>query len=192
MVNRHRIAIVFVIASAVTPSFAGRQTDKADRGERIRQYLKIEKKGPALVAFMDFQCPSCQKNWPAIKTALSHHPTVKYYSVSFPLVNQHKNAFDAAVAYEVARSSKSQKSTYDELLSGKQNLEKSRLNAYLKAHRLPAVVGTSKAAKYEAKVNDQLKFATSLGITQTPTLILIDAHGKATVLDTHNLDKDLP
>jgi len=184
MLNRHRIAFVSVILCALSSSFAVQKSDTADQGERLRQYLKIEKEHPALVAFMDFQCPSCQKNWPAIKATLAKHPAVKFYSVNFPLINLHKNAFGAAVAYEVARNTGAEKSTYSALLSGKQNLEAASLNAYLKSHHLPGVVGTPKAAKYEVKVNEQLKFATDLGIKQTPMLVVFDATGKATFLNS--------
>lgn len=155
-----------------------------DQGERIRQYLKLEKGSRTLVAFMDFQCPSCQKNWPGIRAALKQHPEVHFYSVSFPLVRQHKDAFNAAVAYEVARSTGAQRAVYEALLSGRQGLDAASLNRYLKAHRLPAVVGTPRATKYEDRVNEQLKFATSLAIAKTPTLVLIDANGSAATLDS--------
>lgn len=193
MLNRHLIAVASVILFGVSPSFAVRQSEQSDKGKQIRQYLKIQGERPALIAFMDFQCPACQKNWPAIKAALKRHPDVKFYPVSFPLVNQHKNAFDAAVAYEVAKGSGAGMRVYETLLSGKQNLDPASLNQCLRSHRLAPVLGTAKAAAYATKVDEQLKFATALGISKTPTLILIDAKGAATEISAADmLDARLP
>jgi len=189
MQYRHIFATAIAVFGTLGSSFAAPQSTSMVNAEQIRNYLKIEKGRPALVAFMDFQCPSCRKNWPKIKAALDRHPGTKFYSVDFPLTELHKNAFNAAVAYEIGRD---KPSTYGDLLSDKQSLAPADLNAYLKAHHLPAVVGSDKAAKYEAKVNDQLRLSKSLHINKTPTVFLVDEKGSLTeVKDFAKLDDRL-
>jgi protein-disulfide isomerase len=192
MPGRHMIAVASVVFGLASAPLAPGQSEPAQsvavgKAQLLRTYLKIADGRPALVAFMDFQCPACQKNWPKIKAALDRHPEIKFYSVDFPLTAQHKNAFSAAVAYEIGRSRGAEDSTFDDLLSGKQSLDPSDLNVYLKAHNLPDVVGTAKATEYEARVNDQVRFAHSLGVTKTPTLLLINQSGK--LIEVENSDK---
>ncbi len=134
------------------------------------------KPGPAVVAFLDLECPACRQKFPEIQKQVHRTPGLQFTSVQFPLP-QHKLAFNASVAAEIARASGKYDSVVADLLSGKVDLEVPSLNRYLRARSLPGIVGTPASKPYEKRVTASKKFSIDLGVNSTPTLLVRDSTG---------------
>jgi len=119
--------------------------------DRLRAAILPTQGAVTLVEFMDFECPPCRGAWPRVKQILKSHPKTRYIAVNYPL-SIHPCAFDAAVAYEEAKSHGRGQDAFDDLLSGRTELDQSALNTYLIHINIKAVVGKPESAPLRAKV----------------------------------------
>lgn len=133
-----------------------------------------------LVEFADMQCPHCKTAQDTMKQLAADFPQARMVYQSFPLVNIHPSAFQAA-AYGVCV----QKARNDAFFVFAQDVFEHQEaltpegtkgvldNAVTKAGQDPAAVAacsTTEATK--AAVNASVKLAEDAGVDQTPTLVV--------------------
>ena len=130
-----------------------------------------------IAEFGDFQCPQCGKARPLLEKLLSQYPAqVNLIFIHRPFPNIHEWALPAGQASEVAAAQGKFWAMYDVLYSHQEDLESGFYGDYA------AQAGMDKAqfkAAFNAgtgkeKVASSTKFADSLNIQQTPTLLLHD------------------
>ncbi len=137
-----------------------------------------------IAEFGDFQCPQCGKSRPEIEQVLAKYPNqVNMVFIHRPFPNIHKYALAAAEASNVAAKFGKFWPMYDALYSHQDDLEPGFYGDYAQS------VGISKA-QFDAAMNAHagkpaldaaIQFSNSLGVEETPTLLLRDnAHGTVT------------
>lgn len=137
-----------------------------------------------IAEFGDFQCPQCGKSRPVIEQLLAKYPNqVNLIFVHRPFPSIHHYALAAAEASEIAANQGRFWPMYDELYSHQDDLEPGFYGDYAQA------VGLNKAQFNaamdahvgQAAVDAASKFSDSLGVEETPTLLLRDnVHGTVT------------
>jgi len=181
------------VAFAMRPALPASQQPTVPRSEAdaliLRNALGLASGQATLIEFMDFQCPPCRASYPGIKAALKAHPRAAYRAVNFPL-SMHLYAFGAAVASEIAREHGQHDRVFDDLFTGKADLDPGSLNAYLRRRGLPAIVGKAGSSRFEKKVRGEMKMAQDLKVNSTPTLFVLDRNGTLTeVRGTENVSR---
>jgi protein-disulfide isomerase len=171
-------ARAFVAPPSATSQAMTKPRSPAD-AQRLMAYLHLERGVPAVVEFMDFECPPCRMSWPKLEQFRSKHPGVVYRAVNFPLP-MHTNAFPAAVASEIARAHGKYEVTFSALFSGRCALDKDSLNRYLLSIGAPAIVGSKAAAPFEHLVKADQAFAGKFGVNATPTFFVVSGKGTLT------------
>ncbi|MEI7986309.1 MAG: thioredoxin domain-containing protein [Armatimonadota bacterium] len=141
--------------------------------------LKLPVGSPAVIEFMDFQCPPCSASYPMLKKIMAQCPSVTYKEVNFPLP-MHPYAFGAAVASEIARDGGQHDLVFNDLFGGSVNLDTQSLNQYLSLHHLPANVGKASSKDQESRVTDDINLGKSLKINATPTIMVVSRDGTLT------------
>jgi protein-disulfide isomerase len=163
------------LPESAQPTVLRSQTDAA----LLKAALKLEDGKPAVVEFMDFECPPCRSTYPKIKTILKENPQANYRAVNFPL-DIHHYAFDAAVAFEIAKKNGQQDEVFDDLFTKSLDLSPKGLNKYLKNRKLPALVGGSEAGAYRDNVDKQRTLGKDLQVSGTPTFFVLSKNGDLT------------
>ena len=131
---------------------------------------------PTVIEFMDFECPPCRQSWPRLKAILQHQPRLRYRAVNFPL-SMHPDAFGAAVAEEIAAKFGKRPKVFDDLFTGKTELDIPNLNKYLALQELPGIVGTDKAAPFSSLVEQDMKLGSEMKVQGTPTTFVLSSNG---------------
>lgn len=131
-----------------------------------------------LVEFADMQCPHCKVAQETMANVVRDFPAARVVYQNFPLVSIHPFASKAA-AYGncVAKKSNEAFWTYlqdvfdhQEALNAEAG-DQTLANAVTKAGQDPAAVAACAASPAEQKhVQDQIAFANSMGVTETPML----------------------
>jgi len=152
-----------------------------------RALLQARADGPAqgaaskdlmLVEFADLQCPHCKEAQATMKKLAQDFPKARIVFESFPLVEIHPYAFQAA-AYGacIAKQSTAAFFTYTQAVYDTQGAllpdtaEETLKNAAAKAGMDPAAIAACSAGDAaKADVNASIKLAEDLGVDQTPTL----------------------
>jgi protein-disulfide isomerase len=169
-----------VLVPRTAPSEAGTNLSRTPAdAEMLCNFAKVNKGSPALIEFMDFQCPPCRAAWPKIKSLVHQHPGTQYRPINFPL-QMHPYAFNSAVAFEIARAKGFGSEAFDDLLSGGTELDIPSLNKYLSAHKVHIQLGSAAAEPYKQKVDEAMRVAARLKVHATPSLFAVDRNGTLT------------
>lgn len=138
-----------------------------------------------LAEFGDFQCPQCGKARPVLEALLQKYPAqVNLIFLHRPFPQMHPWALPAGQASEIAAAQGKFWPMYDVLYSSQDNLETGFYGGYA------AQVGLSEArfksafnaGQGQAEVKAASKFADSLGIQETPTILLRDNSAKTVTI----------
>jgi hypothetical protein len=134
-----------------------------------------------IAEFGDFQCPQCGKVYPVLETLLKKSPSqVNMIFLHRPFPTLHQWALPAGQASEIAAASGKFWPMYDLLYTHQDNLETGYYGDY-------AVKAGLNEAKFKAAFNagqgqSEIKadsaFADSLGVQETPTILLRDNTAK--------------
>ena len=133
-----------------------------------------------LIEYGDFQCPACAAYHKVVKKITSENvANLKFVFKNYPLISIHRNAMMGAVAAEAAAKQNKYWEMYDTLYEN-QKVWSEGLDAKNQIMILAAAIGidTDILAKdmqdeaVIAKVTNDLKEATALGLQPTPTFIL--------------------
>ena len=128
----------------------------------------------------EFQCPACAAYHKVVKKITSENvANLKFVFKNYPLISIHRNAMMGAVAAEAAAKQNKYWEMYDTLYEN-QKVWSEGLDAKNQIMILAAAIGidTDILAKdmqdeaVIAKVTNDLKEATALGLQSTPTFIL--------------------
>ncbi len=154
-----------------------------------REVLKKEAfgatKGPAdaqlqIVEFADLECPACKQALPAIERLQQDFPNAKFIFQSFPLVQLHPWASTAAKYLDcISRQSNDGGWAFIDAVYAHQgeitaaNL-KEKLATYVGlANQDPAkIAACSETPEEEARIQQSIKLANQVNVTQTPTLFI--------------------
>ena len=118
-----------------------------------------------LYVFTDPDCPYCAKLHGELKKLVTLEPDLAIYIKMFPL-KMHPQAYDKA-----------------RVILGKKSLE--LLDAAFAGDTLPAPVPSD----FASAVDDSIKFAESIGVSSTPTLVLADGRMMPGFMDAAALQK---
>jgi len=152
-----------------------------------RTLLQARASGPAqgsaskdlmLVEFADLQCPHCKEAQATMKKLAEDFPKARIVFESYPLVEIHPYAFQAAAyAACIAKKNTDAFFTYAQAVYDTQGAllpdtaEETLKNAVVKAGLDPvAIAACSSGDAAKADVNASIKLGEDLGIEQTPTL----------------------
>jgi len=175
------VALLWLLVLGATHGLAPARSIRRSGADArlLTRALDIPAGRPALIEFMDFECPPCRASYPGLRAILASLPTVAYKPVNFPL-RIHPYAFDAAVACEIGTEHGLHDRVFQHLFTGEPGLDRASLNAYLSMCGLPAVAGKRTAKPYEQRVRDEMHLGDELKVQGTPTLFVLDSRGNLT------------
>lgn len=136
--------------------------------------------GPAnapvtVVMFTDFQCPACAATYPVLrKVIFEFGDKVRFVVRDFPLVNNHENAFNAAVAANAANA-QGKFFEYKEILYQNQDqLEKNFLVEYASkiGLNIEKFIADLENQKFAEEVREDMKDGEKYGVRGTPTIFV--------------------
>jgi protein-disulfide isomerase len=128
-----------------------------------------------IVMFSDFQCPACAKSHPLLKKVIAEYPgRIRFVVRDYPLTQNHKDAFQAAVAANAAHQ-QGKFFEYTELLYNNQD---SLDTASLK--RFAAELGLDQqkfntdleSGKFADEVKKDMTDGDQYGVNSTPTIFV--------------------
>ncbi len=131
-----------------------------------------------ILEFSDFECPFCARfvddTFPEIKREYIDTGKVLFVFKDFPLINIHKDAFNAALAADCANEQGKFWEMHDLLFDNQRNLEKKDLKSYASKLKLDIAKFNSclDSESYKDEISQDSAEATGLGITGTPTFII--------------------
>lgn len=136
--------------------------------------------GPAtapvtLVEYGDFECPSCRKAWPMVKTLQQRlGDKLRFVFRNFPLTKLHPNAERAAEAAEAASAQGAFWQMHDRLFERQFALEDDNLLEYATDLGLDAdrVRDSLQAGTYRARVKADVLSGLESGVNGTPTFFI--------------------
>jgi protein-disulfide isomerase len=131
-----------------------------------------------VVDYSDFECPHCQQLYRALKNLESKYPQVKFVSKSFPLVQIHPWALNAAIGAQCALNQSPQAywQLHDALFDNQDVLSAEniwdKLISFATKANIPAETFRACMVSPEAKaaVQAQIEEAQSLKVQSTPTV----------------------
>ncbi len=138
-----------------------------------------------IAEFGDFQCPQCGKVYPLLEMLLQKYPAqVNLLFLHRPFPQLHEWAIPAGQASEIAASQGKFWPMYDMLYSNQDNLETGYYSTY--AEKIGLNEAKFRAAFDAGQGLSQMKaasaFADSLGVQETPTILLRDNQAKAVTI----------
>ncbi len=134
-------------------------------------------RGPAdaavtLVEYADVQCPYCRRLEPVLQEVLARRPNVRLAYRHFPLVQEHRYAYSAALALEAAAGHGRFWELHDRLLCGdglgRRNLVDHALQLELDPEELLRPV----SEKHDAKVREDFQSGIDSGVEGTPGVFI--------------------
>ena len=137
--------------------------------------------GPAdapitIIEFSDFECPYCQRWHEEVwkKLVVAYPSQIRLVYRDFPLYSIHPNAGPAANAAECANEQGKYWEFHDLLFSGGEKLGEAAYQTYASALNmdLPSFQQCLDENRYEAEVTADFEYASSLGISSTPTFFI--------------------
>ncbi|MCH7568720.1 MAG: thioredoxin domain-containing protein [Nanoarchaeota archaeon] len=138
-------------------------------------YFKGNENAPVtIVEFSDFECPFCKGFYsdtlPLIEENYINKGKVKLVYMHFPLTNIHSNAQEAAEASECAGEQGKFWEMHDKIFENQEIMSVSNYKIWAKSFDLNSEEFDSclDDGKYEDKVQEQLAYGSSLGVTGTP------------------------
>jgi protein-disulfide isomerase len=135
-----------------------------------------------IVAFSDYQCPYCRREWSVLKTLSTHNNGVAVYIRQFPLTQIHQFAMPASLAAVESGRHGTFAAMSDLLFSGK--LSEDSIHEYLLSLGVTRSDERNLVAEAKTQVRDDLVLGERLGVTSTPTMFLIN--GKSDVYRVTN------
>ncbi len=128
-----------------------------------------------VIMFTDFQCPACAATHPILKQVIAEYgDKIKFVVRDFPLTNIHKNAFNAALAANVA-SKQGKYFEYTELLYDNnklldvESLKKYAAEAGLDVKKFEKDFADKTLAQ---EIRKDVKDGTSYGVNGTPSIFV--------------------
>ena len=137
--------------------------------------------GPAdapitIIEFSDFECPYCQRWHEEVwkKLVVTYPTQIRLVYRDFPLYSIHPNAGSAANAAECANEQGKYWEFHDLLFSGTEKLGESAYQTYANALNMdiPSFQRCLDENRYAAEVTADFEYASSLGISSTPTFFI--------------------
>ena len=152
-----------------------------------------------LAEFGDFQCPMCGKAYPVLESLLKKYPKqVNLLFLHRPFPTIHKWALAASQASEIAAKQGKFWPMYDVLYTHQDNLEPGYYSGYAAQAGLNPAKFTAafNAGVGQSQVQTDSAFADSVGIQETPTILLRDNTAKTVTIyvgtkGSHNTDGTL-
>lgn len=149
------------------------QAAASPRGNAAARYTMAE--------FGDFQCPQCGKVYPVLESILKKYPAqVNLIFLHRPFPQIHQWALPAGQASEIAAAQGKFWPMYDTLYTNQDNLEPGYYSTY--AQQIGLDKAKFQAAFAAGQGQPQMKadaaFADSLGVQETPTILLRDNQAK--------------
>ncbi|MFB6181373.1 MAG: DsbA family protein [Candidatus Magasanikbacteria bacterium] len=166
----------FSSSKKITKKAKGKKLNKRKVQSIIRDYNPKYGSGKqvTIVAFMDFECPFCQKQYSDLKKIMNtYQPAITVVFKHFPLTSIHPHARQAAIASTCAQEQDKFWKFYDKIFERKQF----NRSAYLKIARdLSLNIEQFKTCfdkqKYLKRVKKDLADGISVGVKGTPTFIV--------------------
>ncbi|MHB8856239.1 MAG: DsbA family protein [Bellilinea sp.] len=153
--------------------------------QQVTRYPVIEdgdpSYGPAdasvtIIEFSDFECPYCQRWHEEVwkKLVVAYPDEIRLVYRDFPLYSIHPNAGPAANAAECANEQGKYWEFHDLLFSGTEKLGEAAYQTYANALNmdLNAFQQCLDENRYEAEVTADFEYASSIGISSTPTFFI--------------------
>ena len=134
-----------------------------------------------LAEFGDFQCPQCGKVYPVLESLLQRYPVqVNLLFLHRPFPTLHQWALSAGQASAIAGASGKFWPMYDLLYSHQDNLEPGYYGDYAAQAGLDKAKFNAafQAGQGQSEIKTDSAFADSLGIQETPTILLRDNRTK--------------
>ena len=163
----------------------GAQTGAAGEIQQVTRYPVTEdgdpSYGPAdapitIIEFSDFECPYCQRWHEEVwkKLVVAYPSQIRLVYRDFPLYSIHPNAGPAANAAACANEQGKYWEFHDLLFSGAEKLGEAAYRTYASALNmdLSAFQLCLDENRYEAEVTADFEYASSLGISSTPTFFI--------------------
>ena len=135
-----------------------------------------------LAEFGDFECPQCGKARPVLEKLLAQHPAqVNLIFLHRPFPTIHPYAVAAGQASVIAASEGKFWPMYDVLYSHQEDLEPGFYPQYAAEAGLNAAKFKAAQTAGDGKkaIEDASKYADSLDVQQTPTVLLYDSQNKS-------------
>ena len=129
-----------------------------------------------IVFFVDYQCPSCRKNDPLVRQAISKKPNIALIYREFPLPKLHPLSTDAAIIAENARQNGTFALAHKRLMEGK-TLDITSLREAARS----AKVSTKASAQTSNRLAMDHAITLKGNLKSVPSFILIE-NGKSTLL----------
>ena len=138
-----------------------------------------------MAEFGDFQCPQCGKAYPVLEAILKKYPAqVNLLFLHRPFPAIHQWALPASQAAEIAAQQGKFWPMYDTLYTNQDNLEPGYYSTY--AEKIGLNKAQFKAAFEAGTGQSQIKaaaaFADSVGVQETPTILLRDNQAKTVAI----------
>lgn len=124
-----------------------------------------------VLAFIDFECPYCQKAYPMFKEIMQEYgPAVNIVFKNFPIELVHPRSNEAALAAACAEEQNKFWPYYEQIFENN-NLSRDSLLEYANNIKLQARQFTDclDTAKYRPQIDQDLSDVASLGVRGTPT-----------------------
>lgn len=135
-----------------------------------------------LAEFGDFQCPQCGKARPVLERLLARYPAqVNLLFLHRPFPQIHQWAIPAGQASEIAAAGGRFWPMYDVLYDHQDDLETGFYGGYAAKAGLsePGFKAAFDAGQGKDKIKAASAFADSLGVQETPTILLYDSKAKS-------------
>ena len=137
--------------------------------------------GPAnapvtIIEFSDYQCPYCRKWYTEVFGRLisTYGNKLRFVYRDFPLISSHPEAEPAAIAAHCAGEQGKYWEFHDLVFSGQLGLGRTSYTQYasdlnIKIEKFTTCISSE---KYKAEVENDLKYASNLGVRSTPTFFI--------------------
>jgi len=168
-----------IIARGVTSAPARPQAPAAPSAARVPIRSDDPIRGPkvakvTVVLFSDFQCPFCSRVEPTLKQIAETYPKEVRIVWKHQPLSMHPNAMPAAEAAEAAREQGKFWEMHDRIFAAQQQLSPEQYQAWARELRLDLGKFQRSIDQHaaRARIDEDVKLASSVGATGTPTLFL--------------------
>ncbi|MEO7715201.1 MAG: thioredoxin domain-containing protein [Capsulimonas sp.] len=182
------IAVGFAIASVIQrndklPNF-GRELNVSSN-EIIGKnpiFLNESHGSFVLVEFGDYECPPCRASVHPLNQLLKlNNTSVRFVFRNYPLTTIHPYSYDAAVLAEIAKEKGRFSFVHDALYADK--VDANRLKHVASEFQLESIDAKTPTVEVaKSRVDADMRFAQSIGLSGTPTFVLCLPNGRVVQL----------